>query len=185
MGYRSGTYIAFDGLGETDPTKSDFRFYATIQSWAASKHIEFKFVNSHDKTRAVRDTSLRTTLEARIRERLSHSKNVVVILSDRTRKSGSMLSYEIEQAVDRYKLPLIAVYTGYERVLQPSAPEQKLRWPKVLDERINDDSAKVIHIPFKKAALLDAIGQFTVHANNLSGALVHYTEKKHREWGYY
>ena len=95
MAYRSGTYIAFDGLGQTNPTLSDFKYYSIIEGWASNKHIEFKYVNSHDKTCAVRDTSLRTTLESRIRERLANSKNVVVILSSNTRKSGSMLTYEI------------------------------------------------------------------------------------------
>ena len=108
MAYRSGTYIAFDGLGEVEPTKSDFKYYATIRAWTEHKDIDFKFVNSHEKTAAVRDTSLKATLQARIRERLANSKNVVVILSDQTRKSGSMLSYEIEQAVDKNDLPLIS-----------------------------------------------------------------------------
>ena len=26
MHYRTGTYVAFDGLGEVDPSKSDFRY---------------------------------------------------------------------------------------------------------------------------------------------------------------
>ncbi len=74
MAYRSGTYIAFDGLGQTNPTLSDFKYYATMQAWASHKNIDFKYVDSHDKTCAVRDTSLRTTLESRIRERLANSK---------------------------------------------------------------------------------------------------------------
>jgi hypothetical protein len=32
---------------------------------------------------------------------------MVVIISSDTRKSGSMLSWEVEQAVDFYELPLI------------------------------------------------------------------------------
>lgn len=66
MAYRNGNYIAFDGLDETDPTKSDFRYYALIQAWAAGKGYDFKYVDSHDKTFAVRDSSLIATLEARI-----------------------------------------------------------------------------------------------------------------------
>ena len=104
MANRTGTYIAFDGLGQVDPTKSDFKYYGTIQSWDASKSIEFKFVNSHDKTYAVKDYSSRETLKARINQRLSVSKNFLCILSEDTRKSGSMLSYEIERAVDNYCL---------------------------------------------------------------------------------
>lgn len=29
MHYRTGTYVAFDGLGESDPAKSDFKYYST------------------------------------------------------------------------------------------------------------------------------------------------------------
>ena len=61
MANRTGTYVAFDGLGETDPTKSDFRYYATIQAWSANKNIEFKLTNSHEKTYAVRDSSSKAT----------------------------------------------------------------------------------------------------------------------------
>ena len=71
---RTGTYVAFDGLGQTDPSKSDFRYYSILQAWDANKSIDFKLTNSHEKTYAVRDTSSRATLYARIRERLSASK---------------------------------------------------------------------------------------------------------------
>jgi hypothetical protein len=160
MANRTGTYIAFDGLGKTNPAESDFKYYATIQAWSAGKNINFKFVNSHDKTAAVRDTSLRSTLEARIRERLAASKNCLVILSDDTRKSGSMLSYEIERAVDKYEIPLICVYTGYETINAPK--ELSKRWPDALTKRINDGTADAIHIPFKKEILLAAINQFSI-----------------------
>lgn len=76
---RTGTYVVFDGLGEIDPSKSDFRYYATLQAWAANKNIDFSFVNSHEKTYAVRDSSQRSTLYARIRQRLGASKNMVII----------------------------------------------------------------------------------------------------------
>lgn len=71
---RTGTYFAFDGLGQTNPTQSDFKYYATVQSWAAKSNIDFKYVDSHAKAGAVRDTSLRNTLEASIRQRLVASK---------------------------------------------------------------------------------------------------------------
>lgn len=180
MAYRNGNYIAFDGLGETDPTKSDFRYYASIQAWAAGKGFDFKYINSHDKTYAVRDTSLKNTLESRIRERLAASKNVVVILSNETRKTGSMLSYEIEKAVDIYGLPLICAYTGYYKVVAPY--ELSDRWPLALKQRIDNGSAKALHIPFKKAALLDALNH-TVHRNSLTSGLNYYSLEAHRQFG--
>jgi hypothetical protein len=62
MANRTGTYVAFNGLGETDSTKSDFRYYATIQAWCANSNIEFNITNSHEKTYAVRDSSSKATL---------------------------------------------------------------------------------------------------------------------------
>jgi hypothetical protein len=180
MAYRSGTYIAFDGLGQTNPTLSDFKYYSIIEGWASNKHIEFKYVNSHDKTCAVRDTSLRTTLESRIRERLANSKNVVVILSSNTRKSGSMLTYEIEQAVDRYELPLVVTYVDYKIISNPG--QLSSYWPNALSTRISNQTAKAIHIPFIKDALLDAINQFN-HTNLPATSLNYYTEEAHRSFG--
>ncbi|MDW3098838.1 MAG: TIR domain-containing protein [Alphaproteobacteria bacterium] len=179
---RTGTYFAFDGLGEADPTKSDFRYYSTAQAWAAGKSIEFKFVNSHDKASAVRDTSKKATLVASIQQRLRASKNMVVIASPDTRKNGSMLSYEIEKAIDTYDIPLIVAYTGYNSIVNPRALAS--RWPTILADRINSKAADAIHIPFKQAALLDAISRFSVNANRPGGPLVYYTKRKHQEWGY-
>ena len=182
MANRTGTYFAFDGLGETDPTKSDFGYYATVQGWSAASHIEFKFVNSHEKASAVRDSSKLATLQASIRERLAASKNMVVILSSKTRKTGSLLSWEIEKAVDFYELPLIIAYTGCQTMLNPEA--YSAWWPNTLSARIRDGSAQAIHIPFKKDAMQDAIGRFTVNGEKIGGSLVHYTEDAHRNWGY-
>ena len=181
MAYRTGTYVAFDALGETDPTKSDFRYYAIIEAWCKDDKVEFRYVNSHDKTYSVRDTSLKATLKSRIRQRLSASKNCLVILSGRTRKSGSMLSYEIEKAVDQYEIPLIVAYTGYYKVMAPG--ELSRRWPSALQTRIRGRSAKAIHIPFKQGSIRDAISQFTVQRDNLSGPLHYYSLEAHENLG--
>ncbi|MEM7217741.1 MAG: TIR domain-containing protein [Pseudomonadota bacterium] len=181
MANRTGTYIAFDGLGQTDPTKSDFRYYATIKGWSAGKNIDFRFVDSHEKTNAVRDDSLRRTLESRIRERLSASKNVVVILSEDTRRAGSMLSYEIEKAVDLYELPLICVYPGYEIVMNAEALSG--RWPDALTQRTTAGSASAIHIPFKMLPMLDAISQFSVNGKLPSTPYDYYSREAHIELG--
>lgn len=180
MAYRSGTYIAFDGLGQENPTLSDFKYYSTIQAWARNTGIDFKYVDSHAKTSAVRDTSLRTTLQLRIRERLSNSKNVVVILSSDTRKTGSMLSYEIEQAVDTYSLPLIIAYVDYSVVANPS--QLSPYWPNALSSRVSNSTVNAIHIPFQKNAILDAISQFTF-SNLPNTSLNYYTQDAHREFG--
>lgn len=179
---RTGTYFAFDGLGQADPTKSDFRYYATVQGWNSAGHIDFKFVNSHDKASPVRDSSKLSTLQASIRQRLSGSKNMVVIISSDTRRTGSLLSWEIEMAVDVYEIPLIVAYTGYASILAPAALSGL--WPASLEARINNGSAQAIHVPFKKDAMFDAMKRFTVNGEKLWGPLVHYTRLAHANWGY-
>lgn len=178
---RTGTYVAFDGLGETNPAKSDFRYYATLQAWTANKNIDFNFINSHDKTYAVRDSSQRATLYARIRQRLSGSKNMLVIISKDTRYTGSVLSYEIEQAIDVYKIPLIIVYPDYSAILNVDALADM--WPKALAERINKNGVEAIHIAFAKAPILDAIDRFTVNGEHLSGGKDYYVKEAYSAWG--
>jgi hypothetical protein len=86
-----------------------------------------------------------------------------------------MLSYEIEQAVDKYEIPLICVYTGYETINAPK--DLSRRWPDALTKRINNGTADAIHIPFKKDILLAAINQFSVNNESPGGSLVTYTNE--------
>jgi hypothetical protein len=181
MTYRTGTYIAFDGLGEADPTKSDFRYYATIQAWCANKNIEFALTNSHEKTFSVRDTSTRATLYARIQERLRDSKNILVILTKNTRYTGSVLSYEIEQAIENYKLPMIIAYPEYSSVLNVDGLNNL--WPKALADRITQTSISAIHIAFKKECILDAINRFYVNGETLTGGKNYYNRDAYVSWG--
>lgn len=118
-------------------------------------------------------------LESRIRELLTNSRNVVVILSRETRKSGSLLSFEIEEAADICELPFIIVYMDFKSVADPA--ELSGYWPNSLRRRINNGSIKAIHIPFNKLALQDAISQFTV-SNRPQTSLNHYSEYAHRKF---
>lgn len=181
MANRTGTYVAFDGLGETDPSKSDFRYYATIQAWSVNRNIEFSLTNSHEKTASVRDSSLKTTLYARIQERLRASKNMLVILTKDTRFTGSVLSYEIEQAIDNYKIPLIIAYPEYTSILNVDSHSDI--WPKALVDRINMSGTEAIHIAFKKDCILDAISQFQVNGKHLSSGKNHYSRDAYIQWG--
>ncbi|MBW7475687.1 TIR domain-containing protein [Paenibacillus oenotherae] len=181
MANRTGTYVAFDGLGETDPTKSDFKYYATLQAWSSNKNIQFSLTNSHEKTDAVRDTSKRATLYARIQERLRASKNMLVILSSKTRFTGSVLSYEIEQAIDNYNIPLIIAYPEFSSILNVEGLSGI--WPKALTERINKTGVEAIHIPFAKECILNAITRFHVNGEHLSSGKNYYNRETQVEWG--
>ena len=55
-------YIAFHAEGKTDPTASDIKYYRLLKMWHEHDDVGFRFINSHDKVAAVRDTSKKETL---------------------------------------------------------------------------------------------------------------------------
>jgi hypothetical protein len=180
MNSGKGTYIAYDELCQKDTSQSDFRFCATIQRWAMEqKSFPVRYIDRQNKLYAVRKSSLRSALAAKIREHLASSRNMLVILSGETRKSGTLLSYEIEEAVDTFALPLIVTYIDYKAVADPEALSSY--WPNALRQRIIGGSARAIHIPFNKHAILDAACQFTDANRPLTG-MNHYTEYAHRKF---
>lgn len=160
MTYRNGTYVAFHAGGTTDPTASDIKYYNTMKMWSANKKIDFTLINSHEKTSAVRDSSTKETLRRSLVTRLNNSKHMVLILTAMTKKDTDWVPFEIAHAVDACQIPIIATYPDYDAILAPA--DLASYWPAALASRIANCTARVIHIPFKLPAVLDAIGQFGV-----------------------
>ena len=181
MAYRNGTYIAFHAEGTNQQGKSDIDYYNLMKAWSAKTDDDFTMINSHEKTSAVRDTSKRETLRTRLFERLRNSKNMVLIIGETTKNDTDWVPFEITQAVDTYEIPIIAAYTDYCPVLEPA--KFWPLWPKALADRINNKTASVIHIPFKKAPLLDAIGQFSHTKLPKGGSLSYYGRDTYQKWG--
>src|SRR5579875_1725861 len=111
MAYRNGTYMAFHADGNNIPGgKSDIDYFQLMKEWSAHPDDDFTMINSHDKAAAVRDTSKKETLKRSLRERLSNSKNMVLIIGPTTKRDTDWVPYEIEQAVDTCEIPIIATY---------------------------------------------------------------------------
>ena len=160
MAYRNGTYVAFHAAGTTDPTDSDIKYYNTMKMWSANKNIDFTLINSHEKTSAVRDKSAKETLRRSLVARLNNSKNMVLVLTATTKYDTDWVPFEIAHAVDSCQIPIIAAYPDYDSVLAPA--ELASYWPPALASRIANGTARVVHIPFKLPAVLNAIEQFVV-----------------------
>ena len=180
MAYRNGSYVAFHANGTNIPGQSDMDYYCLMKAWSAKTDDDFTMINSHDKAASVRDSSKKATLRASLQERLRNSKNLVLIIGKTTRLDTDWVPFEIQQAVDIYKIPIIAAYTEFTSILAPAELYQW--WPKALADRINNQTARVIHLPFKKQPILDAIDQFN-HNNLPQDALTHYTRETHQRWG--
>jgi hypothetical protein len=181
VAYRNGTYVAFHAAGTNLPGKSDMDYYNLMKAWTAKTDDDFTMINSHEKASAVRDASLHRTLRNSLLERLRNSKNLVLIIGETTRLDRDWVPFEIEQAVDTYKIPIIAAYTVWDKpIRKPEAWSGY--WPRALEVRINSGTANVIHIPFKKEALKDAI-RFSHDNPPLGKGLGIYNDDAYRSFG--
>jgi hypothetical protein len=138
-------------------------------------------VDSHQKTGAIRNTSVRATVERSLLERLRNSRNMVLIIGQTTCEDTDWVPMEIRYAVDTCQLPIIAAYPGYRRIQKPDLLSQL--WPSALRNRIEDGSAHVIHVPFSREPLHDAISQFDHDHLPKGGGLGFYSDSAYRSWG--
>jgi len=182
MSYRNGTYIAFHANSTTEPTESDMKYYNLLKAWKVRDDDDFSFANSHEKTAAVRDSSMRQTLRERLVTRLRNSKHVLLIIGKTTKEDTDWIPFEIQYAIDTCQLPIIAAYTTTDQPIRQPRNLSSL-WPAALSKRIEDGTAGVIHIPFKKAPIRDAISQFGPSKFPNDGGLGYYSDDAYRSFG--
>ena len=180
MVYRNGTYIAFYANNTKQPTESDIKYFNLLKAWKVRDEVDFQFIDSHKKTNAVRDSSKKETLKRALITRLNNSKNMILIIGKTTKEDTDWVPFEIEYAIDKCEIPIIAAYTDYKYILDPQSHSNL--WPKALETRINNKTAHVIHIPFKEKPLSDAVSQFDFN-NYPRGSLVYYSRDTYIKWG--
>ena len=181
MAYRNGTYVAFDGLGTTNPTEGDIKYFNLLKFWKIQSSTDFIFSDSHKKTNQVKDNTTKEHLKKVLRERLRHSKNMILILTDNTRSDRELLNYEIKKAIE-LGLPIIVCYASvqcpiYDPILL------KHYWPHELRIGIENGTAKCIHIPFKKLPIFDAVSQFSIHCKNVLNSYSFYRLDAYKQFG--
>jgi hypothetical protein len=105
---------------------------------------------------------------------------MVLILGSTTRFDSDWVPFEIEHAIDACQIPIIAAYPGYQYIRAPA--ELSSLWPAALATRIQSGAARVIHVPFRREPLKDAISQFS-HNNLPNGSLIAYSVNAYRSFG--
>lgn len=172
---RTGNYTAFyvkePFYDSSSASDKDFCFYNLMRAWK-KEDSSFSFVDSHGKTYSVRDDSSWETLEQRLGERLRASKNIILLLSERTIESKA-LKFELEYGIGQLKLPVIVVYVDYNYnssicdVLGIKSDITKL-WDRVPTFKKYINSIPSIHIPFSKDLINKSISHNYVNVCNTS-----------------
>lgn len=177
---RTGTYVAFHAGGTSDPSDSDIKYFNLLKAWLKLPESDFHFVDSHQKTAAVRDSSKRQTLERALITRLRRSKNMILIMTDETRFDDDWVPFEIQYAIDQCRLPIIVAYPGYDWICRPG--ELRHMWPLDLAARLDGEVARSIHIPFKQRPLSKAVSAFSVDRLP-SHPITIYKDDLYKRWG--
>ena len=176
MSNRTGNYSAFyvkEPFKETNlgaNVAHDFCYYNTLRMWKGHDS-SFPFVDSHNNTYNVRDDSTWETLQARLRERLRASKNIVLFLSSITVESKA-LKEELEYGMGNQGLPVIVIYPEYSEktdIAGDSGIKQSIKnlWDKVPTFKKHMGEVATIHVPMKQTLIRDALSDSRFSVNTM------------------
>lgn len=120
MAYRNKTFVSF--------ASENIVSYRLMCAWKKNQRIAFDFHDAHDLNIAL-DTSQPDTIRRRLRERLSNTKQVVLLVGDETRavaaRPSRFLHYEVE-VIQRLGLPVVFANLNSVRVVQSARLPVKL-----------------------------------------------------------
>lgn len=139
MSYRNKTYVIFDG-------DNDMWAYAYMKGWNQSEHIEFDFYDAHDLCRLT-DRASEQTVRDRLRQRLSNSKQAIVLIGESTRYLYKFVRWEIEIALN-LDFPIVGVNLNGSRKYDAEL------CPPILRDQY------VVHVPFKAKIIQYALDHF-------------------------
>lgn len=165
MSYRNKTYVIFDG-------DNDMWAYAYMKGWKESEHIEFDFYDAHD-LRPLTDRASEETVRARLRQRLSNSRQAIVLIGESTRHMFKFVRWEIETALD-LDFPIIGVNLNGSRAYDANLCPPILRDPYV------------VHVPFKAKIIQYALDNFPAEYAKRESAAVgsrHYPDAVYARLG--
>lgn len=140
MAYTNKTYVAFDG-------DNDIQCYRMMKAWKEHDHIDFNFYDAHDLNSA-RDTSTEESIKAQLRVRMENSKQMLLLVGEKTRFLRKFVPWEIELARKK-DIPIIIVNLNNKKVYDDALCPSTIK-----------DRKYTISVPFKMKAIKYALDNF-------------------------
>lgn len=136
MAYRNKTYVCFDA-------DSDIHYYRLMQAWKQNDHTPFLFYDAHELNN-LKAWASEETIKRKLRERLSNSREFIILVGENTRYLYKFVRWEIEQALS-LKMPVIVCNLNRRRSMDED------RCPPLIRERI------AVHVSFNAAIIQYAL----------------------------
>jgi len=168
MAYRNKTYVAFDG-------DNDIHYYRIMKAWKEHDHIDFNFQDAHDLNSA-RDSSTEESIKAQLRERMADSKQMLLLVGEKTRFLRKFVPWEIELARKK-DIPIVIVN------LNDSKEFDDARCPAAIKDHVY-----TISISFKMKIIQYALDNFPDKYHQLKGGSdkdhnFHYVDSVYKSLG--
>jgi len=179
---RTKTYVSFYANCSTEPVEMDAKYHRLITAWRIRRAEELTYVSRYEKELAKKDINQRAIVRTDLVSRMYMASQLLLVIGITTCEDEEWLPMEIRQAVDKMKIPIIAAYTMTDEPIR-NPYELSDYWPYALMTRIRDNSANVIHIPFKKKPVRAALQQFDYERLPRGRGLSCYSEDAYRAFG--
>jgi hypothetical protein len=137
--------VIFDG-------DEDMWAYAYMKGWKEKEDIDFNFFDAHD-LKPLTDRASEETVKRSLRERLSNTKQAIVLIGEKTKNLYRFVRWEI-QICQNLDIPIIAVNLNDKR------RQDDDRCPQIIRNEY------VVHIPFKMKIIKYALDNFPNEFSN-------------------
>ena len=147
-------YATFDATASKNPALTDLKYYFLLRAWLRHGPLAGRFIDVHDQAPRGKPVDLR----AELRRRLASSDMLLLILSERTRRSEGWVTWEIETGAGELRLPVVCGYVG--RSLTPPDPRrgEPAWWPEALRRVLGAAPVQARHVAFRPGALAAEMG---------------------------
>lgn len=157
------TYIAFDAHGVLDHDNSNLPVFNMLERWAADHPTHYRFVNTNDiDFSAEHADAVDSSVKERFLAKMAEADNLLVLGSTKTDVESPILNWQISKAVNRYHLPVIVAYVGFEKVDEQTMTDFFGHLPNKIRKYMGRNSAPIAHIPLTKDKLERALSSFSV-----------------------
>lgn len=142
------TYIAFGTIGQADAVCGKMEPFHLIEHWNGMHPGHMHFLNFQDLASPFTHEDLfGLTQKRRMIDTMADADNLLVPVSPLLDADDPILNWQISQAVNGFRLPVVIAYAGLQKIEEEDI-RKHLGWlPAKIRKYMSRDSARMAHIP--------------------------------------
>lgn len=151
----NGIYVTTNASTAREAVK----LYADLKSMNDTERLNLLFSNSFERNEDS-NADLVSALKEDLDGKLSKCKSVLVLVNEEMVKENSILNWEINTAVKKYKLPIIQSYSFFPVELG-TMNMYRAYWAQVVRELISSEEIRTVHIAYNKKIIFECLRKYS------------------------